>query len=1179
MRQIVSPWSFAALCVLMFAVPVVAQQIPHGQSKPPGPALSAEEAIAKMTVPPGFSVEVVASEPDIVNPVAMTFDERGRAWITESLEYPRRSPGRGRDRVKVLEDTDNDGRMDKFTVFADGLNIPSGIAVGWGGVWVANAPDLLFMQDMNGDGEADTTKVVLTGFGRTDTHELPNSLTWGPDGYLYGLNGVFNYSNVSYGKDNPNYKEGQKARPFTCAMFRINPRTWEFEVFAEGTSNPWGIAFNPVGDAFVSACVIDHLWHIAESGYYHRQGGPYPPFTWKLESIVDHKHQKAAYCGITYVDTDVYPKEYSDRLMMGNIHGNCVNVDVLEDRGSSYSAKPGDDFLSANDSWFMPVVQKVGPDGCLWVLDWYDRYHCYQDANRDPRGIDRLKGRLYRVRYKKSPRADKFDLAEETDSQLIKRLRSGNVFFRDIAQRLLSERMAGGGAEETRKYLEREASAVTVESLQVRHTLLPSGEMKIQQVKLPVLPMKKARLHMVWALAGSGEISSTGVRSLLNHADPQFRAWGVRIAGNQGSLSNDVIRKVQDLCNDKHPRVLLQAASAINKIEGADKVKGLFDVLNNAGNDETIPKVVWQNLHPHIGADASGFLARLRKDLGTTASGFFPRIVDRVLASSSVGPQQVAELLTALVDNREEAEARSLLKLIAERSQTGQFSDADTAVLRESLESTFRKIRLKSPPSVLAFDAQCAAVSLGETSEAGYLQTWFKSYEAGQSYRLRALAALVQAGQHDVIDAVELVQKNMVGPEFSRRILDILGRSKDADLASTLLEAYPRLSAEVKPQAIELLTSRTAWSQELMAAIDARKFSASDLNGTQVRKLFANPDKRLRQLVTKQWGTLRTERDPAREELINRMRRLIRTTNGDPQKGIPVFKKLCAQCHKIYGEGQEVGPDITLNGRNSFEQLLSNVFDPSLVIGNAYQATTIVTDEGKVISGLVTEDSQQRVVLKVEGGKTEIIARDRIDEVTKSNLSLMPEGIEKQLKPQEIVDLFAYLTLDKPPTDADAKRLPGAGLIEFSETQDARRFPGMVASILPGFRTSKSGHDGVAIIPDHEGRAAVRVHPISRDEPNVISGSFLVPESGKSSLRLAVGRHPKGDWELVVKINGAVATRVRMNQKTAPNSWRTVTADLSKHAGKTVRVAIESHDLGRWYYEFAYYARAELVTE
>src|SRR4051812_25820327 len=431
------------------ALPLAAQKakpIPHGQDRPPNEPLSPAEAIKRMEVPPGFRVELVAAEPDLVNPVAMTFDERGRIWVTESLEYPRKSAGPGRDRIKVLEDTDGDGTADKFSLFAEGLNIPSGIAVGYGGVWVANAPDILFLRDTDGDGKADTKEVVATGFGRDDTHELPNSLTWGPDGWLYGLNGVFNRSRVaSHGK----------MIDFTCALFRINPRTRDFELFCEGTSNPWGVAWDPEGSAFVSACVIDHLWHLTETGYYHRQGGPYPPFTWKIESIVGHRHEKAAYCGIHYFDSDAYPPMYRDRLYMGNIHGNAINVDTLKRNGSTYIGESSPDFLSANDAWFMPVVQKTGPDGCLYVLDWYDRYHCYQDANRDPEGIDRLKGRLYRLRYRNTPRPPKFDLDAETDAQLLGRLRSANIYFRETAQRLLTERLFPLRNKQARKDSER----------------------------------------------------------------------------------------------------------------------------------------------------------------------------------------------------------------------------------------------------------------------------------------------------------------------------------------------------------------------------------------------------------------------------------------------------------------------------------------------------------------------------------------------------------------------------------------------------------------------------------------------------------------------------------------------------------------------------------------------------
>ncbi|HLQ46260.1 MAG TPA: PVC-type heme-binding CxxCH protein, partial [Planctomycetaceae bacterium] len=473
-------------------------------------------------------------------------------------------------------DTDGDGKCDKFSIFLDGLNIPSGVAVGHGGVWIANSPDILFVPDADRDGKPDgPPQVVVTGFGRTDTHELPNSLTWGPDGWLYGLNGVFNFSHVTYPPDSPWLKVGQAFQPdpnapkdvdsknnaarpagqprkadlqtkfqFTCAMFRIHPRTREFQVFAEGTSNPWGIAFNDEGEAFVSACVIDHLWHIVETGYYHRQGGPYPPFTWKIDSIVKHKHQKAAYCGIHYFDSDAYPEQYRGKLYMGNIHGGCINVDKLQRDGSTYFATGEPDFLTANDAWFMPVVQKTGPDGCLYILDWYDRYHCYQDANRDPAGIDRLKGRLYRVRYNGnasdakstttksgepegvSPRTTppnktptkpeqsaglrpaarqgsrvypRMDLAKETDEQLIERLGANNDFIRWTATRLLQER----NSEKLVDALERIVNTELTSQLVARHTTFTLAGMTLETPE-----------ELFAWLAAS--------------ADPILRAWSVR---------------------------------------------------------------------------------------------------------------------------------------------------------------------------------------------------------------------------------------------------------------------------------------------------------------------------------------------------------------------------------------------------------------------------------------------------------------------------------------------------------------------------------------------------------------------------------------------------------------------------------------------------------------------------
>src|SRR5262249_17690934 len=492
------PRSVVAISILLLlAVAVRAQQpvIPHRQDHVPNRPYAPDEAVEAMTVPPGFAVELVAAEPDIVNPIAMAFDDRGRIWVPESLEYPRKPPGRGRDRVKVLEDADGDGRAETVTVFADGLNIPTGIAIGHGGAWVLNAPDLLFLRDADGDGRADRSEVVVTGFGRADVHELPSTLTWGRDGWLYGFNGVFNPSRI---------RSGGKEYAFTCALWRVHPRTREFQVVCEGTSNPYGLAWDPEGAAIAEAChwANDHLFHFVETGYYKRQAGAYPPYAMVLGSITDHSHQKTAYGGSAHLDSDPSPPAYRDRLYPGNIHGGCINSDRLIRDGATYRALAEPDFLTANDAWFMPVAQKVGPDGCLYVLDWYDRYHCYQDANRDPNGIDRLKGRLYRVRYGNAPRAPRFDLARERDEDLVRRLSSTNLYFREAAQRLLTERNP------------------------------PASRELLRSLVLDEAAPRKARLHGLWAMVGTGRLEPEFHARLLRHADPAFRAWGVRAAGD-----------------------------------------------------------------------------------------------------------------------------------------------------------------------------------------------------------------------------------------------------------------------------------------------------------------------------------------------------------------------------------------------------------------------------------------------------------------------------------------------------------------------------------------------------------------------------------------------------------------------------------------------------------------------
>lgn len=1157
MLRTISLSAAAAACMLpsvlgnLRAAEDVAERVPHNQDAPPGPALSPAEAIARMSVPPGFQVELVASEPDLVNPVAMTFDERGRVWVTESLEYPRRSAGPGRDRVKILEDRDGDGRMETVKVFAEGLNIPSGIAVGHGGVWVANSPDILFLQDTDGDDRADVSEVVVTGFGRDDTHELPNSLTWGPDGWLYGLNGVFNRSVV---------EQNGKTFDFTCALFRIHPRTREFQLFAEGTSNPWGVAWNENGSAFLSACVIDHLWHLVERGYYHRQGGPYPEFTWKLGSIVDYRHQKAAYCGIHYFDSDAYPEEYRGRLYMGNIHGGCINVDSLERNGSTYVGRKQADFLTANDAWFMPVVQKTGPDGSLYVLDWYDRYHCYQDANRDPEGIDRGKGRLYRVRYEGTPRAEPFDLASESDEQLIARLAAPNVYFRDLAQRVLAERASD------------EANAL------------------LEAVVLDAQAPRNQRMHALWARLGAGPLSETFHLALFDQVDPTLRAFAVRAAGNAGTEAPRAVKqRAAGAVSDDSPDVVVQAVVAAVKVHADDPATAcrlLAEALATAGDDPVIPHIVWQCAYPMLGESngRDAFLAGLHAinwEQAETASGMLPHLVDRLLRLDSGRIAAVAALVDALEasDAAPTAVVQRALDALLQRVRGGELAASDLQSLRDAIGGAAARARTRADHPLRA-TYSLLATAWGDQAATTDVQQLLADAKASAETRLAAADVLLASDASGAMDdfVLGVAANPEAGPEELRGdLLATLGKSTSPVLAERLLTFYASLDS-LQPRAIELLAGRAAWARRLLEAVGRGDVAPGDVNQNQVRRMLATRDAEVARLVAAVWGTIREERDPQREQLIDRMKLFFRTHPGDAVQGQAVFTRVCGQCHKIYGVGEEVGPDLTGNGRNSFEQLVSNVFDPSLVIGAAYQARTAVTTDGRVVTGLLAEDSPARVVLKTQGGKVESIPRRELEELVASELSLMPENLESQTTQQEMADLFAFLLLDKPPSDPTARMLGDWDVVEPGQTKDLAEAQPLVDEVAPGFELRSLGLDGVALLEEYQGRRRVlRTHPVSQQEAAVLEGTFDLPADEKSMLQVAAAADARGDWRLIARVNGGVV----IDEIVAANEeqpWRVYEADLSELAGETVEIEMENA-ANNWNYEYGFWGAVQVLSD
>ncbi|MFM8250854.1 MAG: c-type cytochrome [Planctomycetota bacterium] len=387
----------------------------------------------------------------------------------------------------------------------------------------------------------------------------------------------------------------------------------------------------------------------------------------------------------------------------------------------------------------------------------------------------------------------------------------------------------------------------------------------------------------------------------------------------------------------------------------------------------------------------------------------------------------VADLLLLIID-ADEATARDCLNQLADKIQNNELDERSRRALSDRLREKLGP-RLPRPGAArdpLANEAITLAVLLREPAGVEPARALASDGKQPAEVRQRVLAALLLTGDkkaHELAEAM-LTQGDRYDGAARALALQALTRSTSPLVAPLVIRSYARLEGPLQPKAIELLTQRPASSKALLEAIGRGEIATSALNANHVAKLMASRDPELRQLVVAKWGTVRQERNPQRQQVIDDVRQRLERETGEPVAGQKIFQRLCAQCHKIHGEGQEVGPDITANGRANVEQLLSNVLDPSLVIGASYQARIVVTSDGRVLTGLVVEDSPQRVSLKVPGGKLETIARADVEELRVSELSLMPEGLEKQLTATELLDLFAFLTLDKPPSDPTARRIP-----------------------------------------------------------------------------------------------------------------------------------------------------------
>ena len=965
----------------------------------PYAGLTAVEAAAAMKLPDGFNVAVGAAEPDVQQPIAMAIDDRGRVWIAEAYEYPVRAKGqKGRDRILIFEDTDGDGSLDRRKVFIEGLNLVSGLEVGFGGVWVGAAPYFMFIPDRNRDDQPDSEpEILLDGWGYQDTHETLNAFIWGPDGWLYGCHGVFTHSRV--GK--PGTPDEERT-PLNCAVWRYHPLKHEFEVFAHGTSNPWGVDFNDHGQAFITACVIPHLYHIIQGARYQRQGGQhFNPYTYRdITTIADHLHylgatphsgnskSDAAGGGHAHAGAMIYlgghwPEQYRNQIFMNNIHGQRLNMDVLKPNGSGYVGSHGPDFLLTGDQASQILNLRYGPDGNAWMIDWYDMQACHR---REANVHDRTNGRIYKICYGPSETsAPKTDLATSSDLDLAKLVLHQNDWYVRHSRRNLQERAAN--------------QAIDPNAITYLRNVLTNHEDDTR------------RLRAAWALHVTGAIENEDILTMLVDDSPYVRGWAIQLAienQNQGanqelvSVPEDFLPKLINLAkHDESQVVRLYLASAVQKLAFNQRWELLSALTSHAedASDHNLSLMYWYAAEPLAEVDTNRALA-----LAMSAGEAIPLLREFMLRriGSSGGDSALATLVQGLGAS-DSAELQLTYLTAIRAALTGQRE----VKAPEGWQQVSQKL-LASESQDVRLQATALGVTFGDENAFAEMRNQVKDQSANVKTRLVALNALLDAGDPGLVPTLN----SLLDSEDELKVAAIQGLAQydNPHVAPALLSAYADFTPTQQRMALGTLCARASTGVALLKAIETKEIPGTDLTADLVRQLQFLKHEEINELLKNVWGTVR-ETAEDKLKLIADIKALVASDQyppADPELGRAVFARTCMKCHTLYGVGNKIGPDLTGSNRANIEYLLSNIVDPSAVMAKEYRPTVVATIDGRVINGLIRSENRNSLTLQTADALV-VVPKDEIEERAESQQSMMPDGQLKQLPPHEVRSLIAYL--------------------------------------------------------------------------------------------------------------------------------------------------------------------------
>lgn len=957
-----------------------------------GAPMPAEEVARTMQLPPGFRCQVFAAEPDVQQPIAMAWDMKGRLWVAENYTYaenPARWDTKLRDRIIILEDKDNDGKHDGRKVFWDQGAYLTSVETGYGGVWILNEGALSFIPDKNGDDVPDgPPQVLLDGFNvKTIGHNIVNGLRWGPDGWLYGRHGITDTSSVGA----PGTPEDKRTK-LNCAIWRYHPTLRIFEVVCHGGTNSWGHDWDANGELFYINTVIGHLWHGIPGSYSRRMFGTHlnPHVYEVIEQVADHFHWDAggekwsdirngisnktlelggghAHVGMLIYNGGTWPEKYNGAVLTCNLHGNRINMDTLEREGCSFVGKHAPDFMVAKDKWFRGIELMTGPDGNVFVADWSDSGECH-----DNDGVHRTSGRIYKISYGETKKIEpeKFALLQKQirdAKELSSLLASDNNWWARMSARHLTEQMTADA----------KPSSMTA------GTSLGAGEFE----KLLTQPSK----------GENQEVQVTKQFNLLWNAFPHPSSASNAITADEKKWQ-ELFMKLASTSPSGLVRLHVASAMQFLPVESRWPIATALAKHAEDANDREQPLMIWYGIEPSVATDPMKGVELISVAKIPTVR----RLVARRIAEDIEKNPAAVDALVALM-TKDAAVRDDVLTGMAAGLEG--LSKAPKPKGWDELAALLTKPAAQ--PFAGAATAQQLSVLFGSGRALDDLIAIVKNADGDASARRNAFTSLTRNPTPALLPVVRgLINDKVLGTQAR----GALAAYDDPNIPKALLNPWPGRSQEQQAATVATLSTRPAYAHALLDTIKAGKLPANVISPFQARAIRSLNDEALTKKLTEVWGELRDTPEAKKAEMAKWTQALTEQAlaKGDAVKGKMLFTAACAACHKLYGEGGQIGPDLTGGDRHKVTYLLENILDPNAIVPADYRVSIFKLKDGRTLTGVIPEQNARAITVQTPAERL-VIERSQIASQEQMPMSLMPEGLLAALGEEQVIHLFAYL--------------------------------------------------------------------------------------------------------------------------------------------------------------------------